>query len=252
MLTCRLVVPCYNEAERLDVKAYEAFLARHEDMGFLFVNDGSTDETAKVLASLVNAYPTQVAVHALSQNQGKGEAVRQGLRTALGDPHLHLTGYWDADLATPLSTILDMRAYLDLHPQVSWVLGSRVRLLGRAIHRTMPRHYAARVFATAVSMSLRLEVYDSQCGAKLFRANEGLNQLLAEPFISRWIFDVELLARYKQHLKAHNAHFEDHVHEFPLTTWADVYGSRLVPSDFVKAGVELARINARYRKSLNA
>ena len=66
------------------------------------------------------------------------------------------------------------------------LLGSRVAMLGRDIHRSMVRHYLGRAFATAASIVLDLRVYDTQCGAKLIRRSAALLEALDEPFTSRW------------------------------------------------------------------
>jgi hypothetical protein len=124
------------------------------------------------------------------------------------------------------------------------VLGSRVRLLGHDIDRRVARHYLGRVFATAASVTLRLPVYDTQCGAKLFRVSETVEALFAEPFCTGWVFDVEILARLVRDV-GHEAAAR-RVCELPLERWQDVAGSRVKPIDFARAIGELHRIHRRY------
>jgi hypothetical protein len=103
------------------------------------------------------------------------------------------------------------------------------------------------VFATAASLSLGVGVYDTQCGAKLFRATPELERLIELPFLTRWIFDVELLARMSRSRRGGpETQLEDVVFEYPLFDWQDVAGSKVRGRDFAKAAVELFRIHTRY------
>ncbi len=241
-----IVVPCYNEAERLDTAAFLAFAARREEVRFLLVNDGSTDATLEVLEGLARARPGQFAVLHLEQNQGKAEAVRQGILQALIDEP-ETVGYWDADLATPLEAIDQLKAVLSSDPRLRIVMGARVKLLGRSIERRALRHYLGRIFATAASTVLGLPVYDTQCGAKLLRVCDETRALFLRPFCSRWVFDVELLARFVRGRSAEGRRpAEQAIYEYPLHQWRDVAGSKVRPRDFFKAFFELSRIYWRY------
>jgi len=156
-------------------------------------------------------------------------------------------GYWDADLATPLNAILDLNHILDNMRDVELVMGTRVKLLGRKIIRHEYRHYAGRVFATMASMILRLPIYDTQCGAKLLRVNEYTQSILEKPFISRWIFDVELITRLVSQWKQEN--FENihlRIYEFPLHEWVDIDGSKIRFRDILKVGIDLFKIRWSY------
>jgi glycosyltransferase involved in cell wall biosynthesis len=240
-----LVVPCYDEAARLDRAAFERFAKARPDVGFVFVDDGSRDATAALLESLAAALPGQADVLRLERNSGKAEAVRRGVLRALEGRTRHV-GYWDADLATPLEALPELEALLDEHCELLCVFGSRVRLLGRRIERRATRHYLGRVFAAAASVVLRLPIYDTQCGAKLFRAGDETRALFAEPFVSGWIFDVELVARLIAARRAAGASAADAIHEHPLRVWRHVEGSKVRPSDFLPALRDLARIRRRY------
>jgi dolichyl-phosphate beta-glucosyltransferase len=243
-----VVVPCYNEAARLDSRAFRRFAASFGRVRFCFVDDGSRDDTLAVLRHLCAEAPGVGFVVELSPNRGKAEAVRQGLLASL-ESGAHRVGFWDADLATPLSELPRFCAVLDRRPEVEVVLGSRVRLLGRSIRRSAIRHYLGRVFATGTSMVLRLPVYDTQCGAKLLRATPEAHKILEEPFLTRWVFDVEMLARLAQTLPT-GVSLEQRVYELPLRQWTDVPGSKVKAWDFLRSGVELLRIWKAYREPI--
>jgi glycosyltransferase involved in cell wall biosynthesis len=249
MTTTVIVVPCFNEASRLPVARFEAFLAAAPDVGFVFVDDGSTDATRERLRALEKAAPERVRVLALDANQGKAEAVRRGMLEALAGEPSH-AGYWDADLATPLEVILDFRRVLDSDPALEIVMGARVRLLGRRIRRQAGRHYLGRVSATVIALALGLPVYDTQCGAKLFRNGPRLRALFAEPFLGGWIFDVELIARrMAQEREPGCPATRSVLYEYPLTQWIDVADSKLRPGAYLRAALDLVRIRRRYLRA---
>jgi glycosyltransferase involved in cell wall biosynthesis len=271
---CRatIVVPCYNEAHRLRTEPFFEFLAGNTSVRFLFVNDGSTDNTLSLLEALVRdairlGHQGRIAVLDKKVNGGKAEAIRDGMNAAMtttgtttgattgtgtaagtGASACEYVGFWDADLATPLSAIPQLLGVLEGAPHLEMIFGARVRLLGRTIRRNPARHYLGRLFATVASRTLKLAIYDTQCGAKVFKAGADLRQVLGEPFLSRWIFDVEMIARY---IRLRGRHFCFHsIYEFPLESWHDVAGSKVGPFDFFHAGFDILRIYRRYLRKL--
>ena len=246
MARARIIIPCYNEAQRLDGSRFKGFTCPSHEIAFLFVNDGSTDATRPLLESLKNSEASRFAILDLAENMGKAEAVRQGLLAAIKSQPDYV-GFWDADLATPLEAIPSFLDLAESRPDIEIVIGSRVKLLGRRIDRRCTRHYLGRVFATAVSLTLGLDVYDSQCGAKLFRVSPSINALFLEPFYSRWIFDVEIIARLIQARRGKELpQAERVVYELPLMDWRDIPGSKLRYSDFARATWELTQIYNHY------
>jgi dolichyl-phosphate beta-glucosyltransferase len=157
-------------------------------------------------------------------------------------------GFWDADLATPLEAIPQFMEVFRTRPGIDMVFGSRVKLLGRNVRRRAVRHYLGRVFATVVSVILQLPVYDTQCGAKIFRVNQETRSLTADRFLSRWVFDVEILARFINRLGSPGLAAE-RIYEYPLDTWEDVGGSKVKPGDFLVAFRDVARIYWRYMRA---
>jgi len=247
-LPCTIVIPCYNEEKRFPLARFAAFSDQHPDIRFLLVNDGSKDNTVAVLRQACIGREDQVDVLDQKVNGGKGEAVRVGMLAAMERSDCTYAGFWDADLATPLSSIADLASVLESRPEIVMVFGARVKLLGRLVKRQPIRHYLGRVFATVVSTLLRLPIYDTQCGAKLFRAGPEVIALFAEPFSSRWVFDVEILARFIRQRGYQMAQVESAIYEYPLEEWRDVAGSQVRPGDFLRAFFDVVRIHRRYRQ----
>lgn len=240
------VVPCFNEEERLQPARFLQAARSFDGVEFCFVDDGSTDGTRKILAQLENDGDGQVSCCYLDKNSGKAEAVRQGVRFA-GEKKCQFIGYWDADLATPLATIGRFQQVILEHPSAKMICGSRIKRLGADIHRHWYRHYPGRIIATGISILLGLPIYDSQCGAKVI-GRDLAQQIFQDPFISPWLFDVELFARFMS-LDGKRQVMEQTV-ELPLESWQDVGKSKISLSYLPRIPMELGRIWYRYQKGL--
>jgi dolichyl-phosphate beta-glucosyltransferase len=248
----QLVVPCFNEAGRLKPEAFLQFVASRPDIGLVFVDDGSTDATPVILAEVGTRGGANIAVLTLNQNVGKARAVQLGVRAAF-ERQPEFVGFWDADLSTPLTAVREFMEVFKAKPDVEIVMGARVKLLGRQVTRSLVRHYCGRVFATAASFALGVAVYDTQCGAKIFRATAPVQQAFDSPFRSKWIFDVEILSRYLA--ATGTAQSGSRIYELPLTSWTAMPGSKLTVWHGVRAIWDLAlivRASSRRESSLRA
>ena len=189
MKTLALVVPCHNEAKRLDVDAFVRAAEEWPWISFCFVDDGSTDSTAELLAHMANLSPSMHAIY-INENVGKAEAVRRGVLHVCSDSGADCVGFWDADLATPLGEIPSFMRAFEEQGQLKAVI------------------------------TLGAPVWDTQCGAKVF-ACDVAREIFRAPFRSRWLFDVELLARIGRRRLRRD------VLELPLAEWFDVPGSKV-------------------------
>ena len=217
-----IVVPCYNEAARLDAGEFLR-LAEHVDVWL--VDDGSTDDTLRVAQRIAADSAGRVSARANAQNSGKAESVRVAMLAAC-EAGAASTGFLDADLATPVDEMLRLMDELERSGAVA-VTAARVGLSGRNIQREAARHYTGRVFSTIASLAIGATYYDTQCGAKVFRNTPALVAALSEPFASRWAFDVELLGRLLAGAPGIASVSAQDLVEVPLHTWHDVAGSKL-------------------------
>lgn len=237
-----IVVPCYNEAQRLQLDRFEQFAASQPQISFLFVDDGSKDATSEIIQPLVERKPEQFQLLQQPVNGGKAEAVRSGFLKAF-ELEPTIVGFWDADLSTPLDELPLMLEEFAARDDLEMVFGARVNLLGRSVKRKLLRHWIGRIFATFVAQMLGLAIYDTQCGAKLFRVTPELKEIFEQPFLSRWIFDVEIIAR-SIGIRQRNGDppVSSVICEQPLMHWYDVEGSKLKLRDFITVSRDLVRI----------
>jgi len=236
-----IVVPCYNEAERLPVQVFAVYAAAHPEICFCFVNDGSTDATEEILTHLCAAGSNLKRI-ALQRNQGKAAAVRAGMKACADEAEF--IGFWDADLSTPLLEIERFLLVLQERSEKEMVIGARWAHIGVNIRRRAFRHVVGRVIATIIDFYLKLSVYDTQCGAKIFRS-ETARVLFDEPFVSRWLFDVELFRRLIS--LDGPAGVDRAVAELPLDIWIDVPGSKLGCFSVFRIVYEMIRIRLHYK-----
>ena len=240
-----IIVPCFNEADRLRRNNFMPLLQR-ADLALLFVDDGSTDGTADYIAQEFAGFPDSVKLKRLDRNRGKAEAVRVGFNEALAARYRYI-GYMDADMSVPAREMVRLAEIIQAE-QLKMVMGSRVALLGSQIIRKPLRHYLGRIFATAASLGLALTIYDTQCGAKIIERCAAIEDAASFPFGSTWAFDVELIGRL---LTPVTAGVEpvgpQQMKEIPIAGWRDVPGSKLSVFSMLRAGLELLSISLALR-----
>lgn len=186
-----LVIPCYNEAPRLDrtVREVAAYCQRFtHPFQIVLVDDGSTDATAELITEAAKAHSFVLPV-LLPENRGKGAALVHGVLASNGEAVV----FFDADLSYPLDT-LDA-ALQELRSGADIVIGARDlgSKSGAAGNNTFIRGLSHVAFSAMVDHYLHLGIPDTQCGFKAFKGSVA-RALFACLTIERFAFDVELLA----------------------------------------------------------
>ncbi len=210
-----LLIPAYNEEDRIEpvLRDYARYFQEHYHGKFqlVVVLNGCTDDTLGVVRRVGAEYP---AVSALEFREaiGKGGALIEGLKLA---PLADLIGYVDADGATPPRAFHDLVKHMD---GVDCVIGSRW-LSGAVLHveQTGRRQFASRAFHLVVQVLFRMNLHDTQCGAKVMR-REAVEKVHSSLRIADMAFDINLLYSLKR------AGYQ--IREVP-TEWTDKIGSKV-------------------------
>jgi dolichyl-phosphate beta-glucosyltransferase len=212
-----LVIPAFNEGQRLDdgvarlVAAIAAGAIDPETTEFIVVDDGSTDDTTERAGALFSAFP-HVRLLRLPQNHGKGGAVRAGVAVATAP----VIAFADADMAIdPGQT----PQFVGALAKADLAIGSRSASGASVDRSSLHRSLMNRAFNRVVNVLTSVDLDDTQCGFKAFRAP--VAKLLFHCSVTeRFAFDVEILSLARR--------FGLVIAEVPVQ-WLRVEGSQIRP-----------------------
>lgn len=237
-----IIIPCYNEANRIDQQAFVDFAITHEDYHLCFVNDGSTDNTNDILEQMQWKSPFNISVVDIKKNAGKAAAVRSGTQCLYEIPGITSIGFIDADLSTDFRDFKDLVKTLHRDDKLM-VFGSRNMGTSSGIERDFMRNLFSKFIKQFIGMILGLPIRDTQCGAKVFK-REIIPFVYGKSFLSRWLFDVEIFLRLKKHLGKEKV--MKSIVEQPLVRWVHVDDSKLGIKDALKIPFNLTQIWFNY------
>ncbi len=238
-----VVIPCYNEEERLSSAEFKDFA--HKNLGYhlCFVNDGSTDNTLAVLQQLKKDNADNISIYNCKQNGGKAEAVRQGILHLVKDQQLDYIGFLDADLSTDFRDFDDLVKTIE-SSDFKIVSGSRIARMGANITKESARKIISMTINLIIQTILGMPFKDTQCGAKVMD-REIASKMFNKKFVTKWLFDVELFMRMKKYYG--KSEVKSMICEQPLKRWIHADGSKLSMKDSVKIVGQLAQIAVHYR-----
>ncbi|PQJ23082.1 glycosyltransferase [Tenacibaculum sp. SG-28] len=239
-----IIIPCYNEALRIDVSRYIDFIATHPLYHLCLVNDGSEDTTLEILNTIQNACSKRVTVIHLEKNKGKAAAIRTAAKYLYHQDAIRYIGYMDADLSTDFIDYKRLTQCLKQNDNLSLVFGSRkTNGFNNIIKRGNKRKFFSMVIKSIINLILGLEISDTQCGAKVFKKEE-IPLIYGKAFVSKWLFDVEIFLRLKKRYGKEIV--MQKIKEEPLLKWIGVEGSKITISDSVQIPVRLLNIWVTY------
>ncbi|WP_040280352.1 response regulator [Psychroserpens damuponensis] len=242
-----VVIPCYNEEERLLSDEFLNYIDKNSGYHLCFVNDGSKDRTLEVLHNLKKGREDFITVYDCEKNGGKAEAVRLGMLHMAKKEDLDYIGFLDADLSTDLADFDDLVKTIETS-DFKIVSGSRISRMGADITKESARKIISLTINFIIRKILKMDFKDTQCGAKIFH-KDVIKIAFGEKFVTQWIFDVEIFKRMSIHFGLKKA--KSLLCEQPLKRWIHADGSKLSMKDSVKIVFQLAQIAWVYRGKKN-
>ena len=188
-ITYSIVIPAYNEGERLGATLVQVLgyvRAQGWNAEVIVVNDGSRDNTADLVRGFAEK-DSRVRLVENPGNRGKGYSVRNGMLNALGE----VVVFSDADLSSPIEEMPKLLEALAAGADIA--IGSRwLRAELQTQRQSMHRQLFGRIFNLLLRIILGLKFKDTQCGFKAF-TRRAAQTILPLQRIERWGFDPEIL-----------------------------------------------------------
>ena len=238
-----VVIPCYDEEERLLSEEFINYIDKNSGYHLCFVNDGSKDKTLEVLKTLQKGREDFITVYDCEKNGGKAEAVRLGMLHMAKKEDLDYIGFLDADLSTDLADFDDLVKTIETS-DFKIVSGSRISRMGANITKESARKIISLTINFIIRKILKMDFKDTQCGAKIFH-KDVIEVAFAKKFVTQWIFDVEIFKRMSIRFGLKEA--KAMLCEQPLKRWIHADGSKLSMKDSVKIVGQLGQIAWVYR-----
>ncbi|WP_367773199.1 glycosyltransferase [Flavobacterium sp. WC2421] len=237
-----VVIPCYNEEERLSSEEFKKFV--HSNLGYhlCFVNDGSKDNTLGVLQELCKGNEDRISIYNCEKNGGKAEAVRLGMLHLAKDSQYNYIGFLDADLSTNFDDFQELVNTIS-NSKYKIVSGSRINRMGADIAKESARKIISQGINFIIRKTLGMDFKDTQCGAKIMH-KEIVEKTFQKKFLTKWLFDVEIFMRMKKIYGKQGA--IDLICEQPLNRWVHMDGSKLSFKDSFKIVGQIGQIAFYY------
>jgi glycosyltransferase involved in cell wall biosynthesis len=188
-LQLSLILPVFRGARWIEQNLRTVLGALEQLQGgfeLIVVCDGD-DDFASEAARRVATTDERVKVFHYPQNQGKGFAVSFGVAQSEG----RLIGWLDADLDIDPEVIIQAVHCFE-HAQIDAAIGSKRHEASRVFYPAVRRCYSWG-YQLLVRLLFRLDVRDTQVGAKVFR-RDMLTTVTPLLLVKRWAFDLEVLA----------------------------------------------------------
>jgi dolichyl-phosphate beta-glucosyltransferase len=229
-----VIIPAYNEESRIEAplpKIIDYCSSHFQRWELIYANDGSTDRTSEVLNEIQKHY-SNIRIINNTKNEGKGSAVRNGMRSAAGN----LILFSDTDFSTPIEEIEKLQQKIEEGYDIA--IGSRgLPDSNIEVHQNFLREEMGKIFNTVLRSLLPIDFLDTQCGFKLFR-DSAVQKILPKLSINGFAFDVEILIiAQTQNLR---------IAEVPVV-WRNVLESKVHP---VRNSLEMLRDVLRIRHKL--
>lgn len=237
-----VVIPCYNEEERLLSEEFKKFV--HSNLGYhlCFVNDGSKDNTLGKLQELCKGNEDRISIYNCKKNSGKAEAVRLGMLHLAKDNQYNYIGFLDADLSTNFDDFKRLVNTIS-NSKYKIVSGSRINRMGADIAKKSARKIISQCINFIIRKTLGMDFQDTQCGAKIMN-REIIEKTFQKKFLTKWLFDVEIFMRMKKIYGKQEA--VNLICEQPLNRWVHMDGSKLSLKDSLKIVGQIGQIAFHY------